>query len=285
MDKPRTLMTTLAMVFVTALVVALMIVLWLVGQDLLQVKQARTELSSGLQQVQKSVSNLDAQAKDVRDSLAQVKAEQARLAAEVKKASDALDGLQTDLASLRARLKAIELPPAPRLTVGLTPPKGAEGIGPALGLDPETRAKVEAAHAEFMPRVYAAEKAHAKVSIEGDSVRIEIAPFHEDGQRLLAEWQKVLADILTPQQLDAYKRMRLDTMAFRPGLGDHYQVILVSRDGMGLKFEQRGRGVGPGTATFESAGTVSGANALDRLRWRHLLTDEAIAKLRGVAQP
>jgi len=287
MSHPRTVITTLAMVFLTGLIVVMLAVLWMVGQDLRHLMDSRSDVSAKFQKTEQRMGELA-------DELKEAKGERAKVAEGLRKATEAIEALRVEATATQARLKALEeapkaepppAAPAHQPGVGLPPPKGPDAPDPQLVVDDAQRARIKAAREPLMPRLHAAEKAHAKVSIEGDAVRIEIAPFPEEGRQLIAEWRKLLAGILTPEQFETYKKMRLDGVDIRPGLGEEEQVVLISRDEMGLKFDYKRRALAPGAAGYESAGTVSGANALERLRWRHLLTPEAVAKLRGAAQP
>ena len=161
--------------------------------------------------------------------------------------------------------------------------RGFAGAAQALGLDPARQAKLMSAHGELVSKIQAAEQAHAKVTIEGDAVQIHIAPFPEEGQALRKEWEETLAQILTPEQAENYNRARGDTMVFDHAFGDWDQEITLTRDAMGVKMTSKGNRVGPGNATFQSSSSVSGANAVDKLPWRHLLPDAAVAKLCGAA--
>ncbi|HUT36250.1 MAG TPA: hypothetical protein VNE39_22370 [Planctomycetota bacterium] len=319
MSSPRALSTTVAMILVAGLVVAMMALLWMVGQDLLQLKGARADVSLKLR-------NVEAKAKDLWDELQQAKADRRKLGEELKKATDALESLRAEAIATQARLKALE-EARPRVEVAPVPPaeqpapappaapqpveglarlieraredpgflpiaarrgfqeKGIAGIGLVLGLDEAAQARFLKVYGDFILRARAADKAHAKVALEGDAVVIEISPYQEEGHALLKAWQDLLAQALTPAQQEAWAAARADRILFERPLGHYAETIRLTRDAMGVKYEHKGRRAGAGVNTFESAGTVSGEGAVDRLPWRHLLPDEAVAKLRGVARP
>ena len=161
--------------------------------------------------------------------------------------------------------------------------RGFAGAAQALGLDRARQARLLSAYGDLVPKIHAAEKAHAKVTIEGDAVLIHITPFPEEGQELRKEWEATLAQVLTPEQAENYNRARGDTMVFDHAFGDWDQDITLTRDAIGLKTKSSGRRIGPGNATFQSSSSVSGANAAEKLPWRHLLPDAAVAKLCGAA--
>ncbi len=302
MSRPRTLFTTMAMILVAGLVVAMMAVLWMVGQDLLRLKEARSDQAPTVQQTEKSVAALRAEVTELRGRIEDAKLERQQIAGDLKAARTQLTTLAGELGEARRRLKALEdvpkaEPPAP----APEPPKaeapmplpmavrrgfnrqGFAGLAQALGLDQAGHTKLLDAYNVLVPKVRAAEKAHAKLSMDGDAVRIHIVPFPEEGQALRKEWEAALAQFLTPAQAETYRRSQAEGVLFDRAFGDCEQTILLSRDPMGVKVEVKGRRLGPGGAPFESAATVSGAGAVDRLPWRHLLPEESVAKLRGVA--
>jgi len=328
MSKPRTVLTAALMVFGAGFVVAMLGLLWLVGQDLAQLKKGRSDLTEQLKRVEEGTKEVG----KLREELQQANGERAKLAAAVEAATKEAAALRGDLAAIEARLKAVEEAGRPKLGVGLTPFKppdappvpapaaepadakanvdfwlerakanpahvaiaarraffwkGAAGLGYVVGLDDAGQAKLQNAYDEFLPKVAAAEKAHAKVTLDGETVRLDIAAYPEEGEALRNEWGKIVAGILTPEQTGLYKRGAMETVLFERRLGDYEQAVTLVKEGMGVKYDIRGRRrVGLGTGTFQSSSTVSGDGAVNRLPWRHLLTDEAIAKLRGVAQP
>jgi len=324
MSSSRPVLTTLAMVLVTGLIVAMLAVLWMVGQDLLRLKDARAEVSARLTAMEQSTSEVA----KLRAELKEARTAWDGLSAGLRKTEEGLQELKADLADLKPRLKAVEEARRPRLGVGLAPPrheppmgplppaglpdpadlarwleraredpallpvaarrafqeKGIAGLGLALGLDAAGQAAFQKAYQEFHPALFAAEKAHAKVAIEGDTVRIDIAPYPEQGAALRKQWEKTLAQVLPPQAAERYAKAQADALLFEHSFGDYAQSVTLATDAMGIKYTHKGRRAGLGVATFDSAGTVSGEGALNRLRWRHILTEEAAAKLRRAAQ-
>jgi len=315
MSRPRTVLTTLAMLVVAGFVVAMMIVLRMVGQDLSRLKETHRDTASGLAGVEKATEEL-------RVELQRARRQQARLADEAKRASQGIEALRGDLKVLEARVKAIEdAPPRADVTRPLAAPpaavapapgpavhpaelpaavranpppvlraasralreKGIAGFCAALGLDDEAQARFRKAYEAFLPQARAAEKTHAKVAIQGDAVVIAIEPYHGEGHALLERWRGLLAQALTPAQQQAYTAAHGDAILFQRPFGHYTERITLTRDARGVKFSHRGTRLGGGGNTFRSAGTMAGAGAVDRLPWRHLLPDEAVAKLRGVA--
>jgi len=314
MASPRSVLTTGAMVAAIGFIVAMMIVLRMVGREQARLRDAQRDAASGLARLEKA-------AEQARAELQRARAEQSRLANEAKTASEGIETVRGDLTVLEARLKAIEkmpprtdvTPPRAALPAAVPPvpgpaghpaelpaaardnppallqaasrgleEKGIAGFCVALGLDDEARARFLKAHEAILPQARAAEKAHAKVDIEGDAVVIAIEAYHNQGHVLLEAWQNLLAQALSPAQRQAYAEAHGSYVLFERPFGHYTEAIRLTRDAMGVKFTHTGTRVG-GATTFESAGSVSGAGAVDRLPWRHLLPDEAVAKLRGAA--
>lgn len=298
-----TLVTTLAVILVAGLLVTVSIVLRMIGGDLRRVEQAHRDTSSGLTRLDEAVQQL-------RAALRRAEVDQARLAQDIVGALKGVEALRSELGPLQARLKAIEnslpqagLPtPAPpgqethqaELPAALrdNPPplvqaarqafqeKGIPGFCGALGLDAEAQARLAKAYEGFLPRVQAAQKAHAKVSIEDDAVVIAIEPYPEEGHVLLAAWRDLLAQALTPAQQDTYAQAHGCYVLFERPFGHYTETIRLTRDAAGVKFVHSGTRTG-GAPTFEKAGTIAGEGAVDKLPWRHLLPNEAVAKLGG----
>ena len=73
-------------------------------------------------------------------------------------------------------------------------------------------------------------------------------------------------------------------MLFQRPFGHYTQPITLTRNAGGVEFTHTGSRVGGAGSIFESAGTLTSQGGVDKLPWRHLLPDEAVAKLRGPAE-
>ncbi|MBM4039689.1 MAG: hypothetical protein FJ290_14365 [Planctomycetes bacterium] len=302
MSDRRPFVTTLALILAAGLLAAMSVVLWMVGRNLRSIEQAHRDTSSGL-------ARLDEASQQLRAGLQRAEEDRARLAQHAAGAAMGVESLRGELALLQARLKALESAP-PQAAAPAPPPgqdahqaelpaalrdnppppvqaarkalqeKGVAGFCGALGLDAEAQARVIKAHEGFLPRVRDAEKAHAKVAIEDDAVVITIEPHPEEGHTLLAAWLDLLGQALTPAQRQAYAETHGCYVLFERPFGHYTETIRLTGDAAEVKFTHSGTRQGGGP-TFQNAGTVAGKGAVDKLPWRHLLTDEAAAKLGG----
>ena len=161
--------------------------------------------------VSRELCSLEEAAEQLRVGLEEAEEDRARLAEEAKKATEEVAALRGELTLLQARVKAIE---TARPTAGVAPPQGAAAPAPdpnahpgevpaeqrdnppaqyraasraleqkgfagfcgALGIDNQAQPRFRKAYETFLPRVRAAEKAHAKASIQADAVVIAIEP-------------------------------------------------------------------------------------------------------------
>jgi len=299
-----------AMVLLAALMAAMLAAHLLAGHAGRQAADAATRVAS-----------LENATEHLRVLLQQAKHDQAVLAAEATKATKGVEALWNEVASLRARLDAMgTVPtaaaappapapaPAPAAPVAGAPPhfaelseeernnppplfeaarkayreKGIAGLCAAIGLGAEAQARLTKAYDALLPQVRAAEKAHAQVTIDGDAVVINIALYPEAGHALQDVCQALLAETLVPAEQKAFADARGDVVLFERPFGHYTQTITLTRDAKGVAFRHTGTRAG-GAPTFEDAGTIAGADAVDRLPWRHLLPDAAIAHLQGGA--
>jgi len=256
-------------------------------------------------------------AQSLDERLTRMDNDRVKLATDLASASDSvarvtgeLAKLSQDLADLRLRLKVLEEKPQaerkpnPAIEAAQLPHvkdwvermkrdpeqtpvalrrafvwKGAAGLGHALGMDEAGQAKLQRAYDLFLARVRAVEKEHARVRVEGAAVHIQLEAFPEEGQRLREEWGKTLAEMLTPEQAHVYKKGGGDAILFDRGIGERTLSLVVTRNGNMYNIRRQLLGPKPGETSHGTI-SVAGDGALEALPDRHLLTDEALARLR-----
>lgn len=312
MSSPRSLLTKLAMIVLAGFLVAMLVVLRLVGRDLQRVEEAHRDSSS-------SLALLEEAAQQLRVGLQEAEEDRARLAEGARRATEEAVALRGELTLLQARVKAIETaqptaavappqeaappapdpkahrgevpaaqrdnPPAPyRAASRALKQKGLPGFCGALGIDGQTQARFREAYERFLPQVRAADKAHANVTIKANAVVIAIEPYPEEGHALHKAWEDLRAQVLTPAQREAYINAYGDAVLFKRPFGHYTETITLTGDALGVKLTHTGSRVGGAGPTFETAGTLAGQGAVDKLPWLHLLPDEAVARLRGRAE-
>ena len=251
------------------------------------------------------------------ERLAQMESDRLRLATDLASASDGVTRLtgevaklSQELADLRLRLKVMEEKPLgerkgnPAVEAAQLPQvkdwvermkrdpeqapgtlrrayswKGAAGLGHALGMDEAGQARLQRAYDLFVARVRAIEKERARVRVEGAAVHIQLDAFPEEGQRLREEWIKTLVEMLTPEQLRTYKKGGGNAILFERGIGEQSLTLVVTRNGNTYTIRRQLLGPKPGETTHGTI-SVAGDGALEALPDRHLLSDEALARLR-----
>ena len=158
--------------------------------------------------------------------------------------------------------------------------RGMAGYAYVLGADRAGQAKLQTAYDGVMARLRAAQKEHSKVAIEGNAVKIELSAFPDEGRALEEEWQNALAAALTPEQRELYGKSHPDRLLFPLGIGDYDVTGTLTWDGKTLTFRRKGQRRG-GVGRFDIGGGLGGNINYGKLPERHLLTDEALAALRG----
>jgi len=310
----RSLLLPALLLALTGLTAVNLVGLMAVGHSLRPVSEAQSQLIARLQQVERKTEPLA----PLQAQLTQADGERTALTAELAKAKETLTRLSTDLArlsqdvgTLQIRLRELQdktpagaaparpdlaqeqrryldswvervkkdpaiAPLAARRAFGV---KGVAGLGAVLGLDEPDQARLERVYGDFAARLKALEKAHSTVAVEGGSVRVYLRAFPVQGQALRDEWHKALAGLLTPEQQRLYKRAEMDAILFERGFGACDLSIVATRQGNALRIERKGQKPDGGGA-FQNTVTIAGEGAIETFPDRHLLTDEALARLR-----
>jgi hypothetical protein len=136
-------------------------------------------------------------------------------------------------------------------------------VASMLGLDAARRKALEETYASFVDRIRTLEKEHAKVTVDGDTTRIEIAPFPIQGKALIDEWKGRLAGLLTSDEQDKYKRLGLGLLPADIGQNERVVAIVDEKDGSATSTEQSGE--------KGFSGSFKGPKEMALAPYRHLL--------------
>jgi hypothetical protein len=136
-------------------------------------------------------------------------------------------------------------------------------VGSLLGLDAARRKTLEETYQSFVDRIRALEKEHSKVTVDGETTRIEISPFPIQGKALIDEWKGRLAGFLTADEQDKYKRLGLGLLPADIGQDERVVAIVEEKDGMATSTEQSGE--------KGFSGSFKGPKEMAFAPYRHLL--------------
>jgi uncharacterized protein (UPF0335 family) len=137
-----------------------------------------------------------------------------------------------------------------------------QAVASLLGLDAARRKTLEDTYRSFVDRIRRLEKEHARTTVDGDTTRIEIAPFPAQGKALIDDWVAQLGTILTPDERDKYKKMSLGLLPADIGQHERIIALVTERDGTVSSTEHWANG---GSASYK--GPKEGALA----PYNHLL--------------
>jgi hypothetical protein len=143
-------------------------------------------------------------------------------------------------------------------------PHKPQSIAGLLGLDAARRKTLEDTYKSFVDRIRTLEKEHAKTTVDGDTTRIEIEPFPNEGKVLIADWSSRLTALLTPDEKDKYKRLGLGLLP--ADIGQHERVIAIVDEGDGTASSTEHSGEGKGFS-----GSYKGPKEMALAPYRHLL--------------
>ena len=128
------------------------------------------------------------------------------------------------------------------LPFGWRVPNRPQTVASVLGLDAARRKTLEETYAGFVDRIRSLEKEHSKTTVDGDTTRIEIAPFPAEGKALIDEWSARITALLTPDEKDRYKRLSLGLLPADVGPGARVIAIVSEPDGMATATEHSADG-------------------------------------------
>ena len=143
-------------------------------------------------------------------------------------------------------------------------PHKPQSVAGLLGLDAARRKTLEETYKTFVERIRALEKEHSKTTVDGDTTRIEILPFPNEGKALIDEWSGRLTALLTPDEKDKYKRLGLGLLPADVGQHERVIAILDEGDGMASSTEHSAEGKG-------FSGSYKGPKEMALAPYRHLL--------------
>jgi len=117
------------------------------------------------------------------------------------------------------------------LPFGWRVPNRPQGVSSVLGLDVPRRKTLEETYQSFVERIRSLEKVHARTTVDGDTTRIEIAPFPAEGKALIDEWSARITALLTPEEKDKYKKLSLGLLPADVGQAERVIAIVNEADG------------------------------------------------------
>lgn len=145
---------------------------------------------------------------------------------------------ETLLKALKEELVAeartvIELPAdeADERPFGWRVPNRPRNVASLLGLDAARSKTLEETYKSFVDRIRRLEKEHAKTTVDGNTTRIEIAPFPAQGKALIDEWIAQLGTILTPDEREKYRKMSLGLLPADVGQHERIVALVTEPDG------------------------------------------------------
>lgn len=145
--------------------------------------------------------------------------------------------------------------------------RDAAGVADLLGLDPGRAGAFTAAFESLDTQVRAIEAQRAKVSVEGDTTRIEIPAFPEEVEVLMQSWSDRLDALLTAAEKGKYKKYGLDLRLIRCRSWGANKTITIKRSGGQADISEVATGAGGGS----SSGSVGPDNETTLAPYRHLL--------------
>ena len=137
-----------------------------------------------------------------------------------------------------------------------------KSVAALLGLDAARRKTLEDTYKSFVDRIRDLEKEHSKVTVDGETTRIEIAPFPNQGKALIDEWSSRLTTLLTPDEKDKYKRLKLGLLP--ADVGQHERAIAIVDEGNGTASSTE-------QSADQFAGSFKGPKEMALAPYRHLL--------------
>ena len=141
-------------------------------------------------------------------------------------------------------------------------PHKPQTVAALLGLDAARRKTLEETYQSFVDRIRSLEKEHAKVTVDGETTRIEIGLFPIQGKALIDEWSGRLTALLTPDEKDKYKKLGLGLLPADVGQHDRVIAIVDEGNGMASSTEQ---------ASDSFSGSYKGPKESALAPYRHLL--------------
>jgi hypothetical protein len=185
-----------------------------------------------------------------------------KVEARAKEKDAVVKELRQELVSKATTVFEGELDGAEERPFGWRVPHRPQSIAGILGLDAARRKALDETYRSFVERIRALEKQHSKTTVDGDTTRIDIAPFPAEGKALIDDWSGQLTALLTPDEKDRYKRLSLGLLP--ADVGQHERVIAIVDEGNGMATatEQTAEG---------SSGYYKGPKGMALSPYRHLL--------------
>ena len=150
------------------------------------------------------------------------------------------------------------------LPFGWRVPNRPQSVAGVLGLDTSRRKTLEETYQSFVDRIRSLEKDHARTTVDGDTTRIEIAPFPAEGKALIDEWSARITALLTPEEKDRYKKLSLGLLPADVGQAERVIAIVNEADGTATATEYSADGT-------LGSGYYKGPKVLALAPYNHLL--------------